>query len=89
MILHTIMAMFFGMQVLLAYMVIRMLRSDGWDKSNVTNALRVLSHIVAHPEDCARFWYVVDATAFSRPFWYIDADEFADIVQSRPPDGAD
>ena len=47
-----------GVFSLLGYMVWRMLRSDGWDDSNITNALRVLSHVVLHPEDFGRMFYL-------------------------------
>jgi hypothetical protein len=86
--------LFFGGALsLLGYMVIRMLRSDKWDDSNMLNALRVISHIVAHPHDCADMYYLSDdeyeALASMgyeprKPFHYINKDEFSELMKSRP-----
>jgi hypothetical protein len=70
-----------GVFVLLAYMIKRMLGSNGWDNSNITNALRLVSHVVAHPEDFGKMQYK-DGT---KPFWYISKDEFSEVVRTRPP----
>ena len=69
-----------GIFVLLAYMIKRMLGSNGWDDSNITNALRLISHTVAHPEDFGKMQYE-DGT---KPFWYISKDEFSEVVNTRP-----
>lgn len=69
-----------GVFVLLAYMVKRMLSSKNWDDSNITNALRVISHVVAHPDDFGKMQYQDG----SFPFWYINKDEFSEIVKTRP-----
>ena len=66
------------------YMVWRMLRSDGWDKSNITNALRLLSHVVLHPEDFGKLWYIEEGKATKRPFWYVSKDELSEVVDARP-----
>jgi hypothetical protein len=56
-------------------------RSDReWDDSNITNMIRLLSHVIAHPSDFAKMQYPDG----KKPFWYLDKDEFADIVNSRP-----
>jgi hypothetical protein len=73
-----------GVISLLSYMILRMMKSDGWDKSNITNALRVLSHVVMHPEDFGKLWYVQDGVVTHRPFWYISLDELSEVVDSRP-----
>ena len=93
----------FGVTLLLSYLVIRMLRSDGWDKSNMTNALRLLSHVAMHPQDFAHMVYiqnpagglernpqngVKDGWLVIRPFWYIGRDELSEVVQTRPRRGA-
>jgi hypothetical protein len=70
-----------GIFVLLAYMVKRMLSSSKWDDSNITNALRAISHLVAHPDDFGKMQYPDG----SFPFWYINKDEFSEIVKTRPP----
>jgi len=77
------------------YMLSRMVGSDGWDDSNITNGLRLLSHVTLHPEDFARMYYLTrtqmdllraNGHEPDKPFWYLDGDEFADIVKSRPTD---
>jgi len=84
-----------GIFIILAYMISRMLSSDGWDKSNIMNALRVLSHVVMHPNDLTEMYYITPdqrdeiATKFPamivvKPFWYIDKDEFEGVVKTRP-----
>jgi len=87
-----------GMLTLYAYMLYRMVRSDGWDHSNMTNAMRVLSHVVLHPEDLGKMYYLTDeqvrtisqnpSWALKRPFWYIDKDELESVVATRPDTGA-
>lgn len=84
-----LLGIFVGAFGLLGYIVLRMLRSDGWDDSNIFNALRLLSHVAIHPEDFGRMWYVTyvdhEAVPFERPFHYLSEDEFETIVESRPP----
>lgn len=76
-----------GLFSFLAYFIWRMLRSDGWDSSNMTNAIRLLSHVALHPEDFGKLWYVdEDGYAKGRPFWYVDKDELSEVVDSRPED---
>jgi hypothetical protein len=80
----------FGVTLLLSYLVTRCLRSDGWDKSNMTNALRLLSHVVLHPEDFAHMYYTVrSAGEYGRvvsrkAFPYINQDELSEVVKTRP-----
>lgn len=70
-----------GVFSLLFYILWRMMRSDGWDKSNILNALRLLSHVAIHPEDFQHLQYPDGR----RPFKYIGNDEFADnFPESRP-----
>lgn len=71
---------FTGIFILLGYMIWRMLSSSKWDDSNITNALRALSHVVAHPDDLGKMMYE-DGTY---PFWYINKDEFSEVVKTRP-----
>lgn len=81
-----------GISVIL-YMVIRMLRSSGWDDSNITNALRLISHMVLHPEDFLKMYYLSEDDIIflqengfypDKPFWYLELDEFSEVVKTRP-----
>lgn len=55
-------------------------RDDSWDDSNMTNILRIFAHIATHPSDLGLMKY--DDGTF--PFWYINKDEFSDVVKTRP-----
>ena len=59
---------------------LRARRCDAWDDSNMTNILRVLSHLATHPDDFGKMQYEDG----SKPFWYLDKDEFTDVVKTRP-----
>ena len=86
-----------GAAILLGYALKRMMGNDGWDDSNITNALRLLSHVTLHPEDFGKMYYLspwqVDLlrkaeTAYDKklkqPFWYVSEDELSEVVDSRP-----
>lgn len=88
-----------GVVVLLGYILHRMMGNDGWDDSNITNALRLLSHVTLHPKDFGKMYYLTpeEATAVEiaaiytdkpiwarRPFWYVSKDELSEVVKSRP-----
>ena len=55
-------------------------RRSGWDNSNMTNILRVLAHLATHPRD----FIIMQYPNGDRPFWYLDKDEFSEVVKSRP-----
>ena len=55
-------------------------RRSGWDNSNFTNILRVLAHLATHPND---FLYMQFPDG-KKPFWYLDKDEFSEVVKTRP-----
>lgn len=80
----------FGVTLLLSYMITRMLGAAGWDTSNMTNALRLIAHMVMHPEDFVHMWYVVRAASGSsfvasrRAFPYLGLDELSEVVKTRP-----
>lgn len=85
----------FGVTLLLSYLVARMLRSDGWDDSNMTNALRLLSHVAMHPEDFVHMYYVdglyspdkpfdYDCLQIRKAFPYLSKDELSEVVKTRP-----
>ena len=59
---------------------IRAKRVGGWDSSNMTNILRVLAHLATHPDDFLKFEYPNG----KKPFWYLDKDEFGEVVETRP-----
>jgi len=64
------------------FMFVRMLKAmPTMDRSNITNALRVLSHITIHTPDLTLMRYEDG----SRPFWYLTEDEFKGVVKTRPP----
>ena len=69
-----------GAVALLAYMCHRMMKNDGWDDSNITNALRLISHVTLHPEDFGKMSYPNG----TRPFWYVSKDELSEVVKTRP-----
>lgn len=86
-----------GVFTLLGYMIYRMMKNEGWDDSNMTNALRLLSHVVLHPEDFGKMYYLTSKQygalvisgidpmkEFKRPFWYVSKDEFEGVVKTRP-----
>ena len=75
------------------YIVLRMMKNDGWDDSNMTNGLRLLSHVALHSEDFGAMYYLspemlqlLKDNDFDpeRPFWYVSEDEFEGVVKSRP-----
>ena len=51
-----------GILALIGYGCYRGVNSDGWDDSNMLNWIRLFSHIVMHPEDFTRMYYVDDTT---------------------------
>jgi hypothetical protein len=87
----------FGAFALFGYILHRMMGNDGWDDSNITNALRLLSHVTLHPEDFGKMYYLTDqmknilngartpdSEELPRPFWYVDKDELSEVVATRP-----
>jgi hypothetical protein len=70
---------------LLCYLLYRMMKNEGWDDSNITNALRLLSHVTLHPQDFGKMWYHTGDMRSHRPFWYVDKDELSEVVMTRPP----
>jgi hypothetical protein len=82
-----------GMFAMLGFILYRMMTNDGWDDSNITNALRLLSHVTLHAEDFGKMVYIMDEERFNyfigtavilRPFWYVDKDELSEVVRTRP-----
>lgn len=87
-------ALFFaGALALLLYIIVRMLGNGGWDDSNLTNGLRLVSHVVLHPSDFGKMFYLTEEQLNllknnnhdpKRPFWYVSEDEFEGVVKTRP-----
>ena len=88
---------FVGIMALFGYMTWRMMRNEGWDDSNITNAERLLSHVVMHPHDFGKMYYLTPEQVkllelarkqydpeLKRPFWYVSEDELSEVVKSRP-----
>jgi hypothetical protein len=78
-----------GVFVLLGFILYRMMSNEGWDDSNITNAIRLLSHVTLHAEDFGKMYYLKrneedKVIAYKRPFWYVTMDELSEVVQTRP-----
>ena len=74
-----------GLFTFIGYVAYRATRSKGWDDSNITNVLRLISHVALHPEDFGKMWYITKFDVpYKRPFHYIDKDELSEVVESRP-----
>lgn len=58
---------------------LRARKCDQWDKSNMFNIYRVVAHLATHPDDFGKMYY----DNGEKPFWYIDNDEFTDVVRTR------
>ena len=92
-----LLSFFGGAFFVIGYMVWRMMRGDGWDDSNITNALRLISHTVLHPQDFLKMYYLdpdqrqflMDSGYFPVcPFWYLSKDELSEVVDTRPDEEA-
>ena len=59
---------------------LRAKRDAAWDDSNMANMLRLISHIVTHPSDFGKMQFEDG----KKPFWYINKDEFSEVVDTRP-----
>lgn len=58
---------------------LRARKCDQWDESNMFNIYRVVAHLATHPDDFGKMYY----DNGEKPFWYIDDDEFTDVVRTR------
>lgn len=58
---------------------LRARKCDQWDKSNMFNIYRVVAHLATHPDDFGKMYY----DNGEKPFWYINDDEFTDVVRTR------
>jgi hypothetical protein len=71
---------FFLLGVLLfpLLMFLRARRDGSWDDSNMLNMYRVVAHLTVRPGDFGKMFYEDGR----RPFWYINKDEFSEVVKS-------
>lgn len=67
-----------GAFMLPALLFLRARRDGSWDDSNIFNIYRVVSHLTTRPGDFGKMMYEDGR----RPFWYINKDEFSDIVKT-------
>jgi len=59
-------------------MFLRARRDGSWDDSNMLNMYRVIAHLTVRPGDFGKMFYEDGR----RPFWYINEDEFSEVVDS-------
>lgn len=81
-IIIVLLSFLFGFLASPAIVFIRAKRDSHWDDSNIFNMYRVFAHIALHPGDLGEVFYVDGR----KPFWYINEDEFSEVVDSRPKD---
>ena len=75
----------FGILFFIGYGAKRALSDSAWDDSNITNFLRLLTHVFLHPGDFGKMYYVSkEGEIGERPFWYINKDELSEVVKTRP-----
>jgi len=91
-----IFGMLVGVVLLLGFILYRMMSNEGWDDSNITNAIRLLAHVTLHAEDFGKMYYIewgepeaswndaLDRAELKRPFWYVSKDELSEVVDTRP-----
>ena len=89
--------MAWGWIVLVGAATQRAVTSRGWDDSNITNWLRMFSHLVVHPGDFFHAWYTKKVVVYGkfgaeqtvriatrRVGWYASKDELSEVVSVRP-----
>ena len=74
-----LLAFLLGLLRCLLVIFLRARKCDQWDKSNMFNIYRVVAHLATHPDDFGKMYY----DNGEKPFWYIDDDEFNDVVRTR------
>lgn len=77
--LISILAFLLGLLCCPLVIFLRARKCDQWDKSNMFNIYRVVAHLATHPDDFGKMYY----DNGEKPFWYIDDDEFTDVVRTR------
>lgn len=71
-------AFLLGAFFLPALLFLRARRDGSWDDSNLFNMYRVVAHLTTRPGDFGKMFYEDGR----RPFWYINQDEFSDVVKT-------
>lgn len=59
-----------------ALVFLRARRDDAWDDSNIFNMYRVIAYVTIHPSKLGE----LRTEDGMYPFWYINKDEFSDII---------
>lgn len=67
-----------GVLLFPALMFLRASRDGSWDDSNILNMYRVVAHLTVRPGDFGKMFYEDGR----RPFWYINKDEFSEVVKT-------
>jgi hypothetical protein len=69
---------------------------DSNDDSNINNPARALNHFIIHAKDFQHAYYLSPEEVAAieqelgiklggrRPFWYMDKDEYSQVVKTRP-----
>lgn len=76
----SIIAFLLGVILTPLLLFIRARKDASWDDSNMTNIYRIIAHLATHPSDFGKMQY----SDGKKPFWYINKDEFSDVVDTRP-----
>jgi len=84
-----------GMLSLIGYGCYRGVNAAGWDDSNALNWIRLFSHIILHPGDFTKMYYLSDEQLRiymetyqmkpESPFPYLGKDEFSENFPSSRP----
>ena len=80
---HLLIALAFFLLGVLSFpflLFLRARRDEAWNDSNMANMIRLVAHIATHPSDFGKMSFEDG----KKPFWYINKDEFSDVVNSRP-----
>ena len=72
----------FGVLSFPAIVFLRARRSEEWDDSNLFNAYRAMLHFATRPSDFSKMIFPDG----KRPFWYINKDEYSEIVKTKHED---
>ena len=89
-----------GILFTIGYFCYRIMRAQGSDRSNMTNPLRALAHVIMHPGDLGAMIYLINPKGqlerlpanglkigwtMRRPFYYLGMDELSEEDKTRKP----